>query len=512
MGNQHSKKQASKAHRVSADATTFLTKPTSNSFDNAVQPSPSSLPPQEQRPPSTTKNSSTKSKSKSLSKKQDPTTTTTTTTTTPPLTNGQDQSRRSLESHNSTINNNHSNKNGNTSSSVNSNHNNNNNNNKRSSLPAQDGHTHHGSSSKATTPVVHSETVQRDPGAGHDDRHGPETGHGKHPKSTGQGQSQGPEAVSRKTEADQAVRQLPTTTATSTGDQASQAGQAKGSKTSSPSSLTNGSHPTGTSHSSHPPQQQQQHSNTNSSNCGSSTYGSSNDTLAAQPSPSTTAQTARTPASASPKGSPATAPVSSSASTPASTPAPSAPTPAPTPAPPAAPVPSIPFAVQNPGNPILVKKTNLTPLSIHHPAHPMSHPNRSPPPPSPARDRAHAKAQELSPTARLSFLEKSLGGHHVASPNGMGAKGGFDLDDVISRLLDAGYCGKISKGVCLKNSEILAICHQARDIFMSQPTLIELTPPVKIVGDIHGQYTDLLRLFEMCGFPPSANFLFLGDY
>ncbi|KNA16232.1 hypothetical protein SOVF_090760 [Spinacia oleracea] len=84
------------------------------------------------------------------------------------------------------------------------------------------------------------------------------------------------------------------------------------------------------------------------------------------------------------------------------------------------------------------------------------------------------------------------------------------LDDVIRRLLEVR--GRPGKQVQLSESEIRQLCLVSKDVFMKQPNLLELQAPIKICGDIHGQYSDLLRLFEYGGFPPQANYLFLGDY
>uniref|UniRef100_A0A7S2TZP5 Serine/threonine-protein phosphatase n=1 Tax=Lotharella oceanica TaxID=641309 RepID=A0A7S2TZP5_9EUKA len=87
----------------------------------------------------------------------------------------------------------------------------------------------------------------------------------------------------------------------------------------------------------------------------------------------------------------------------------------------------------------------------------------------------------------------------------------LDIDSIITRLLEV--CGqKPGKQVQLAEDEVKGLCLKSRDIFISQPMLLELEAPIKIVGDIHGQYYDLLRLFEYGGFPPDANYLFLGDY
>ena len=85
------------------------------------------------------------------------------------------------------------------------------------------------------------------------------------------------------------------------------------------------------------------------------------------------------------------------------------------------------------------------------------------------------------------------------------------LKHVLTSLL---IVGKNTPGqrVQLPLEHIEMICHEAREMFASEPSLLRVSAPVVIVGDIHGQYYDLLRIFESQGVPPEKNFVFLGDY
>ena len=87
-----------------------------------------------------------------------------------------------------------------------------------------------------------------------------------------------------------------------------------------------------------------------------------------------------------------------------------------------------------------------------------------------------------------------------------------NIDDIIDRLLDC----KNTKGgyanSAITRFELFWLFKEAKKIFEKQPVMLELIPPLTICGDIHGQFNDLIRLFEIGGSPEYTNYLFMGDY
>ena len=68
------------------------------------------------------------------------------------------------------------------------------------------------------------------------------------------------------------------------------------------------------------------------------------------------------------------------------------------------------------------------------------------------------------------------------------------------------------KGEKLDESTIQNICYKAKEIFASEPNVVKLHSPITLVGDIHGQFYDMMELFKIGGELPDTNYLFMGDY
>jgi serine/threonine-protein phosphatase PP1 catalytic subunit len=87
----------------------------------------------------------------------------------------------------------------------------------------------------------------------------------------------------------------------------------------------------------------------------------------------------------------------------------------------------------------------------------------------------------------------------------------MNVDSIIERLL-AAKNARPGTPVQLLEREAAVLIAAAEEVVTRSPMLLEIDAPLQIVGDIHGQFVDLLRLFEFKGLPPAASYLFLGDY
>merc|ERR1711934_385523 len=111
--------------------------------------------------------------------------------------------------------------------------------------------------------------------------------------------------------------------------------------------------------------------------------------------------------------------------------------------------------------------------------------------PSQARSLVVPSAADSSPMPKKTFEELVLLND--------------DLDKKIENL-SADTEGRITE------QEVEELCSKAIEIIGKESNVQPVPVPVTVVGDIHGQYHDLLELFKIGGKCPDTNYLFLGDY
>ena len=65
---------------------------------------------------------------------------------------------------------------------------------------------------------------------------------------------------------------------------------------------------------------------------------------------------------------------------------------------------------------------------------------------------------------------------------------------------------------CLPERDLKQLCEKAKEIFIEESNVQNVSAPVIICGDIHGQIYDLFELFKKGGDMPSSRYVFMGDY
>lgn len=159
-------------------------------------------------------------------------------------------------------------------------------------------------------------------------------------------------------------------------------------------------------------------------------------------------------------------------------------------------------------------------MPSHHPPMPLQ------PTPSEAPDRGITRA---GPRPRFNATGAGVWADREAAPHGSVADLARFLVDELwlspsqaqhDRELDL-HNGYTDVPFCLSADDSVRVAHRASELFLAEPSLLQISGQVKMFGDIHGQLDDLRRLWTAFGSPDSTlvtgdidsfTYIFIGDF
>ncbi|KAG2194402.1 hypothetical protein INT46_002336 [Mucor plumbeus] len=64
----------------------------------------------------------------------------------------------------------------------------------------------------------------------------------------------------------------------------------------------------------------------------------------------------------------------------------------------------------------------------------------------------------------------------------------------------------------LPENDMRHLCNKLKEILAEESTVVPVNAPVTLCGDIHGQFYDLVKIFEVGGDIPNTSYIFMGDF
>lgn len=80
---------------------------------------------------------------------------------------------------------------------------------------------------------------------------------------------------------------------------------------------------------------------------------------------------------------------------------------------------------------------------------------------------------------------------------------GGDIDKWVEQVKECKY---------LEEKDLKELCERVKELLLEESNVQPVSSPVAVCGDIHGQFYDLIELFEQGGNVPDTRYIFMGDF